>query len=291
MTRPATPGRPARPQTVLTVVRTERLTPHMVRVSLGGEEFAAFQARWAEKGATDQYIKLLFADPALGLTPPYDLDALRERLAPEQMPVRRTYSVRAVDAEAGTVDVDFVVHGDDGLAGPWAASVQPGEHVCFGGPGGNYRPDPAADWHLFAGDEAALPAIAAGLEDLATTAPDAVGTALIEVEGPEDEQPVTAPAGVEVRWLHRGAEFTPQSTRWAAALRDEPWREGRVHAFVHGEREQVKAARAYLADERGVDRRDLSVSAYWAFGRAEETFQAEKQTPLGQIFPDGTTGG
>ena len=81
MTRPATHGRPARPQTVLTVVRTERLTPHMVRVSLGGEEFAAFQARWAEKGATDQYIKLLFADPALGLTPPYDLDALRERLA------------------------------------------------------------------------------------------------------------------------------------------------------------------------------------------------------------------
>ncbi|TFI29783.1 siderophore-interacting protein, partial [Micrococcus endophyticus] len=96
----------------------------MVRVSLGGEEFAAFHARWAEKGATDQYIKLLFADPALGLTPPYDMDALRKRLAPEQMPVRRTYSVRAVDVAAGTVDVDFVVHGDDGLAGPWAASVQ-----------------------------------------------------------------------------------------------------------------------------------------------------------------------
>lgn len=291
---PVPAGRPARPQTVLTVVRAERLTPHLVRLSLGGGQFADFHARWAEKGATDQYIKLLFADPALGLTPPYDMDALRETLAPEQMPVRRTYTVRAVDAEAGTVDVDFVVHGtgpDDGLAGPWAAGAQPGDAVAFLGPGGNYSPDPEADWHLFVGDESALPAIAAALEDLAETAPGAVGTALIEVGGAEDELELEAPAGVEVRWLHRGGVFTPETTRWVAELRAVPWREGRVHAFVHGEREQVKAARAYLTDERGVDRRAMSVSAYWAHGRAEDAFQAEKRTPLGQIFPDGSTGG
>ena len=79
--------------------------------------------------------------------------------------------------------------------------------------------------------------------------------------------------------------------RRVAELRAVPWRAGRVHAFVHGEREQVKAARAYLTDERGVDRRAMSVSAYWAHGRAEDAFQAEKKTPLGQIFPDGSTGG
>ena len=288
MTRPDEPGRPARPQTVLTVQRTERLSPHLVRLTLGGEQFADFHARWAAKGAADQYIKLLFTDPVLGLTPPYDLDALRERLTPEQMPVRRTYTVRAVDAAAGTVDVDFVVHGtgpDDGLAGPWAASAQPGDTVAFMGPGGSYSPDPGADWHLLVGDDSALPAIAAALEDLARTAPDAVGTALIEVGGAEDELPLEAPLGVEVRWLHRGGDFTPEATRWAAELRALPWHEGRVHAFVHGEREQVKAARAYLTDERGVDRRSMSVSAYWAFGRAEDAFQAEKQTPVGQIFP------
>ena len=169
----------ARPQTVLTVVAARRLTPHLVRLTLGGEQFDAVHARWAEKGATDQYVKLLFADPALGLEPPYDLDALRERLAPEQLPVRRTYTVRRMDAAARTMDVDFVVHGasddgaapgrDGGLAGAWAASEPVGQQVAFLGPGGAYRPDPTADWHLLAGDEAALPAIAAALEDLAAT--------------------------------------------------------------------------------------------------------------------------
>ena len=132
--------------------------------------------------------------------------------------------------------------------------------------------------------------IAAALEDLAASAPDSVGTALVEVSGPEDELELTAPAGVEVRWIHRGGAFTPGTTRWVGELRAAPWREGRVHVFVHGEREQVKAARAFLTDERGVDRRHMSVSAYWAHGRAEDAFQAEKRTPLGQIFPDGPAG-
>ena len=43
----------ARPQTVLTVVAARRLTPHLVRLTLGGEQFDAVHARWAEKGATD----------------------------------------------------------------------------------------------------------------------------------------------------------------------------------------------------------------------------------------------
>ncbi|WP_248123835.1 siderophore-interacting protein [Micrococcus lacusdianchii] len=296
MSRPVAPDRPPRPQTVLTVQAARRLTPHLVRLTLGGEGIAAFHARWAEKGATDQYLKLLFADPALGLEPPYDMDALRERHAPEQMPVTRTYTVRSVDAAAGTVDVDFVVHGeagddDAGLAGPWAASLPVGDRVAFLGPGGMYRPDPAADWHLLAGDESALPAIAAALEDLAATAPGAVGVALVEVAGPEEELDLTAPAGVQVRWLHRGGPFTPETSRFAAAVEDVEWRDGRVQVFVHGEREQVKRARAHLTDVQGVDRRALSVSAYWAHGRAEDAFQAEKRTPVGQIFDDGATGG
>ena len=283
---PAGGGRPPRPQTVLEVVLTERLTPHMVRVVLRGDGFAAFHERWAAKGATDQYIKLLFADPALGLEPPYDMDVLRERLAPEQMPVRRTYTVRAVDARAQTVAVDFVVHGDEGLAGPWAAQAQPGEKVAFFGPGGAYRPDEDADWHVLAGDEAALPALAAACEDMAARLPQARGVALIEVSGEQDEQEFAAPEGVQVRWLHRGGDFSPQTVLWVDALEELEFGQGRVQAFVHGEREQVKRARRHLTDVRGLDRRQLSVSAYWAHGRAEEAFQAEKREPIGKIFDD-----
>ena len=56
------------------------------------------------------------------------------------------------------------------------------------GPSGAYTPDPAADWHLFAGDESALPAISVALEALPA---DAIGKAFIEVAGPEDEVPLT----------------------------------------------------------------------------------------------------
>lgn len=282
---PSAPGaarvrRQPKPPVVLEVVATERLGPHMVRLTLGGPGFADYQ----DKDATDKYIKLMFADPALGLTMPYDLDALRERLAPEQMPVRRTYTVRSVDHDAGTLTVDFVVHGADGLAGPWAAAAQVGDPVTFGGPGGMHLPDVDADWHLLAGDESALPAIAAVLEAMPAAA---VGQAFLEVAGPEDELALERPTGIEVTWLHRGGDFTPETTRLAAAVIDAPWREGRVQVFAHGEREMVKDLRRYLADVRQVDRKQMSLSAYWAYGRAEEAFQAEKKEPIGQIFPEG----
>lgn len=273
------PPRRPKPPVLLEVVATRRLSPHMVRVTLGGEGFSDYQ----DKDATDKYIKLMFADPALGLEMPYDMEKLRETLPPERMPVRRTYTVRSVDPEAGTLDVDFVVHGEDGLAGPWAANAQPGDLVTFGGPGGMFLPDPAADWHLLAGDESAIPAISSALEAMPV---DASGLVILEVAGPEDEIPLTAPEGFEVRWLHRGGPFSPESTRLAHTIIETPWREGVVQVFAHGEREMVKDLRRYLADVRGVNRKQMSLSAYWAYGRAEEAFQAEKTEPIGQIFPE-----
>ncbi len=96
----------------------------------------------------------------------------------------RTYTVRHTDAERREISIDFVVHGDQGVAGPWAASVQPGQPAYLMGPSGAYAPDPAADWHLLAGDEAGLPALSAALESLP---PNAIGQAFIEVNGPDDE--------------------------------------------------------------------------------------------------------
>ncbi|MFX6201585.1 siderophore-interacting protein, partial [Acinetobacter baumannii] len=91
------------------------------------------------------------------------------------------------EVEGDELAIDFVVHGDEGLAGPWAAGARPGERLVVSSPGGGYTPDPAASWHLFAGDESALPAIAAGLEALAS---DARGVAFVEVTGADDELPL-----------------------------------------------------------------------------------------------------
>src|SRR5699024_2708601 len=151
--------------------------------------------------------------------------------------------VREVNPDERWISIDFVVHGDDGIAGPWAARVQPGERVSFGGPGGGYVPDPDADWYLFTGDESALPAIAAALEALQA---DSVGDALLEVSGPADEIDLAAPEGVRIQWLHRGDAVAGTSNVLPDAVANHPWRPGRVQVFAHGERGAVKAQRDTL---------------------------------------------
>jgi NADPH-dependent ferric siderophore reductase len=185
-----------------------------------------------------------------------------------------------VDETAGELAIDFVIHGDEGLAGPWADAAAPGDSLIFTGPGGGYNPDPQADWHLFAGDEAALPAIAAAIESL----PDeARGKAYLEVGGQSDIQALTAPVGVELIWLLRGNEAAGSSELLVNAVRNSEWPEGRVQVFAHGERGYMKALREVLFVQRGLDRSQVSLSGYWAMGRVEDDFQAEKKLPIGKI--------
>ncbi|GAB3187847.1 siderophore-interacting protein [Nesterenkonia suensis] len=272
-------GRRARVQHLMEVQRVERLTPHLVRVVLGGEGFGGLEF----KDATDQYIKMLFADPALGLKRPFDLEVLREELPLEQMPATRTYTIRHIDHAARQIWVDMVTHGQQGLAGPWAQRVQVGDPISFFGPGGAYVPRAEADWHLLAGDESALPAIATALESMED---DARGVAVIEVAGPQEEIALAAPEGVEVKWLPRGGDFTPERARLVEAVADLTIPVGDVQVFVHGERGEMKRLRRLLVEERGLPRKGMSLSAYWAYGRVEDQFQAEKRTPLGRIDPE-----
>lgn len=271
----AEPNRPARPSHVLTVVSTERLGPHLVRLVLAGDSLAEF----TENGFTDSYVKLTFVDPALGLTPPYDIRELRATLPPDQAPVVRTYTVRAIDRVKRRLTLDFVTHDDSatsGVAAPWAAGAVPGDQVVLSGPGGAYAPDPQATFHLFAGDLSALPAIAAALEALPA---EATGVALLEVGDPTDALPIETQATVEVRWL---LNADPSDTDFLArAVADVDWPAG-TQVFAHGERESIKSVRRVFRD-RSVPREALSISAYWARGRTEDAFQAEKRDPVGKI--------
>jgi NADPH-dependent ferric siderophore reductase len=279
-------SKPKRPQHVFVVDHTERLSPHMVRVHLGGSAFEDFvaQADPDRLAATDKYVKLLLAKPSLGLVPPYDLEALRETLPKHDRPARRTYTVRAVDHTTRTIAIDFVVHGDEGLAGPWAASAQPGDRLALSGPGGGYAPttDPAVT-HVLLGDDSALPAIGAALESM----PDsATGVALVEVAGPADEQDIRHPAGVDLRWLHRDATGAEPGTLLLAAAGALTRPSSPVQVFAHGERTAMKAIRRLLQDDWGLEKREMSLSAYWALGRGEDEFQEEKREPVGVIFTD-----
>ncbi|MGY2743663.1 siderophore-interacting protein [Arthrobacter sp. UYCu723] len=269
-------SRKSRPQINLSVLRREQLSPQMVRVVAGGPGFDGY----VNNGFVDRYIKIAFPQPGIDYPEPLDLWAIRETMPREEWPHTRTYTVRWVDVQARELAIDFVIHGDEGLAGPWAASARPGDSLVFTGPGGGYNPDPAADWYLFAGDESALPAISAAIESLPE---HARGLAFLEVDGDAEIQSLAAPAGVELRWLLRGGVPAGASELLVNAVRDTEWPEGRVQVFAHGERGYMKSLRDVFYGQRGLERGQVSLSGYWAMGRVEDDFQAEKKLPVGMI--------
>jgi NADPH-dependent ferric siderophore reductase len=246
----------------------------MVRLVVGGPGLAAFEP----SPFADSYVKVVFVPAGVPRPLPrdandrVDLEAVRAALPPEQSPRMRSCTVRAFDADAMELTLDFIVHGDEGLAGPWAASAAAGDEILLNGPGGAYSPDPEAECHLFAGDTSALPAIAVALERL----PDgARGHAVIEVNGPDDEIPIPSPAGIEVTWLHQG-DSAPGS-RLVETVRALPWPTDEVQAFVHGEAGAVKELRRYLRVERGLSADRISISGYWRLGVDDEGWRASKR--------------
>jgi NADPH-dependent ferric siderophore reductase len=246
----------------------------MVRVVFGAPGLERFTAG----DFTDHYVKILFLSPGVRYPEPFDMQVVRAELPREHWPRVRTYTVRAWDPDTRELTIDFVVHGDRGLAGPWAAAVTAGTEILFNGPGGAYAPSAEADWHLLAGDESALPAIAAAL---ARVPAGATVLAFVEVAGPEEEQKLATPAGVEVRWLHRGDRPVGDLLVETVTALEIPPGTGQV--FVHGEAGAVKALRRLLRVERGLPPQSLSISGYWRTGHDEDGWQSTKRDWNSQV--------
>lgn len=228
------------------LVHVERVTPHMVRIVLGGAGLAGIVALpW-----TDEYVKLVLPGP--------------------EGPVMRSYTVRAWDAVAREMTIDLVVHGDAGVAGPWAATAAVGAEVVLRGQGGAFVPDPACDALLLAGDESALPAILRTLEALP---PGLAAHAFVEIASAAEQQPVPDAPGVHVTWVLRGETWGGALVR---AVRDATLPAGRLQAFVHGEAGVVRELRRHVRADRGVACEDLSASGYWRLGVDDEGWRAAK---------------
>lgn len=274
------PARPRPAPFVAEVLRTERLSRSFVRVVVGGPGLAGF----APSPHADSYVKLVFLPPAAdGLRPlrddgRLDLDAVRATLDPQDAPRLRSYTVRAFDAATRELTLDLVVHGDEGVAGPWAASAQPGDEVLLLGPGGAWSPDPSAAAHLLVGDASALPAIAVVLERLPA---DAVGHVVVEVHDADDELPLAAPAGVRVHWRHTGLGVP--GVALVEAVLALPGLPAPVSAFLHGEAGAVRELRRHLRADRGIARENLSVSGYWRLGSDDEGWRSGKKAWLADI--------
>jgi NADPH-dependent ferric siderophore reductase len=264
MTETPTP-RPRRRPKITTVLETQRLTPHLIRVIVGGDDLDGFGVG----EFSDHYVKLHIPPPGAEYRAPFDTEDVKERYPREQWPRVRTYTVRDWDPGSGRLTLDFVIHGDEGVAGPWAEAARPGDALQLMGPGGGYTPDPAADWHLLAGDLSVVPAIAASLQRIPAGVPVHV---LIEVPGPQDEVELQTPGDLRLTWLHgdgTGDTLVP-------AVRGLEFPTGEVHAFVHGEAEVVRELRRHLVVDRGIPKEALSASGYWKRDRDDEAWRALK---------------
>jgi len=221
-----------------TVLGSERVTPSMQRVRLGAAELAGFRYH------PGQDLMLLVA-----------ADGTR--------PVRRRYTIRAIDRAAAELTLNIVRHAD-GPGERWVRSAAPGDTIEGIGPRGKITTSPGADWHLLIGDESALPAIFAMTESLPG---DADAALVIEVPEPADEQELLAPARTRLTWLHRIGRPAGDPALLAAEAAEVELPPGDGHAYAFGEAAVVLALREILT-ERGLRPEQISAKAYWGRGRA-----------------------
>jgi NADPH-dependent ferric siderophore reductase len=222
----------------LEVVDNHRLTPAMQRVVLTAPELAHFSYR------PGQDIMLMVG-------------------ADGNRPVRRRYTIQALGSGRPLLTLGIVRH-DDGPGERWVRAARPGDEIEGIGPRGKIFPAAGADWHLFAGDFAALPAFFA----MAGSLPHGVrATVILEVPAPDDEQALTSAADAELIWLHRLGDALGDPAALVDAVTGVPLPPGPGHAYLAGEAKVVRALRDALAT-RGMPEEHISAKAYWGIGKA-----------------------
>ena len=242
------------PATVTAVID---LTPHMRRLTLSAPEFADY----APIGP-DEYLGLMMPrDDGRGLRlPGDDADNIRAAVAAlpeEDRPDLRWYTLRAHRPDEQQIDVDFVVHGDEGPGTRFARRAAVGSRLGVRECTALYAPEADAHTRVIVGDETAIPAIARILE----VAGSAGARVFIEVGDPADRQPL----GDAVTWVLR--EGSPAGARLVDAVRSAELPASVDYAWVCGERLAVQEIRRFLV-QQGVAKDRITFSGYWRLGEA-----------------------
>lgn len=240
----------------LAVKTVQRVTPHLIRVTLTGDDLAGFQSR-----GFDDHVKLFFPDPATGKL---SLPTMGPEgpVWPEGRPTMRDYTPRRHDAKAGTLEIDFALH-EAGPATQWAEQARAGDILGVGGPRGSFIVPTEFDWHLLIGDDTALPAISRRLAELPAGARAVV---LAEIDSEADEIAFDTQAELTLKWAHRRGTEPGLSQVLLDALKAIELPAGDFHAWVGCESAIAKALRAHLVGERGANPKWTRASGYWRRG-------------------------
>jgi NADPH-dependent ferric siderophore reductase len=238
----------------LQVLHSRRLSPHFVRVGLGGDELEGFVS-----ASFDDHLKLMLpASPGAELVLPMPGPDGMALPAGVPRPLMRDYTPRRYDAAAGELLIDFVLHEGDAPAADWAAQALPGQEVGIGGPRGSFVVALNWDWHLLIGDETALPAICRRLEEMPAGAQAIV---LVETGEAADRLAFDTRADLQLHWLLRG-----QGDSLAAATERLHLPAGEGYAWAAGEAAAIAATRRVLVDTHRLPKERIRASAYWKRG-------------------------
>ncbi|MFG3045277.1 siderophore-interacting protein [Streptomyces sp. NPDC048241] len=265
----------------LSVARTRRLGPSLLRVTFTGPELAEFHSL-----GRDQSLSLFLPQP--GQTEPAVPLELGDdwwhgwRELPDHVrAVMRSYTLRALRRDPDEIDIDFALHGTEpgapvpaGPASRWAAGAVAGDRVLLLGPAIadnraiRFRPPEDTDLIVMWGDETAVPAATAALESLP---PSARVHAWLEVPHAGDIQDVRTAADARITWLvrHENAPSPVEALRTTQLpAHTSPY------VWLAGEAGQVRELRRHFVGERGTDRRRVTFVGYWRRGLTEEQLRA-----------------
>jgi NADPH-dependent ferric siderophore reductase len=213
---------------VADVLHREQLSPHLVRLTLGGAGLAGFTST----GIPDEWV---------GLVVPGQFQS-------------RYYTVRSWTG--GELVLDVVVH-DVGLVTQWASGECVGQQVTITEPKGSFAMPDGSAWLLLVGDLTALPAMARIAETYGSSVPTRIWAEVPDL--PEDLGHYL-PEGPDTTWLtlpdHGGS-------RLAAVVETIDWPEGEGYFWMAGESAQMRAIRKHLMRERRLPSTAYDVMGYW----------------------------
>ncbi|WP_430593295.1 siderophore-interacting protein [Humidisolicoccus flavus] len=246
----------------LEVLGNESLSPHLRRVTLGGEEVAAMTPQ-----GFDQWFRMFMRKPGQQQlhipTSPTRWFPQYLTMSGANRPLVRNYTVRSFRPGVNEIDIDFVVHEDPGPGAAWALDAKRGERAVILDEGLLYNDSDLPGDVLIVGDTSALPAIAGITESIDR---NRGGVALIEVNHPDDRQEFNAPENLEVHWLVGKA--TEQDGQLALrTLPELQLSEHLAYAYVAGESGLAAGTRRHLVRERGLSKQQVTFTGYWKHGK------------------------
>ncbi|HEY8339909.1 MAG TPA: siderophore-interacting protein [Egibacteraceae bacterium] len=256
--RPAAFDRPLR----ATVTRVARTSPHVVTVTIGGPDLRGFRS-----AGPDEWFRLFLPRegqrrPLLPTAGGSGREWWEQVCAmPEaDRPIVRNYTIRRHHPATDELDVEFMLHDDEGPASGWAARARPGDELGLLLQGAPYDASHPAPWRLLAGDETALPAMSAIVESLPTGARAHVFALVPE---PADTRELTTLGDVHITWVCRDRVDGDGRAALVDAVRRASLPAGQPYAWLAGEAGLVRDLRRHLLGERGVDKDAVCFLAYW----------------------------